>query len=167
MEISARHLGESLKTNASLTHLDVGFNSFGKEGGIAIGDALATNHRLQYLDLSNNDIRACAAFSISVALIKGTSALEKLIMNGNPIGKTGGRSLLRVLTRVSKRDSFKLSMAECNFPDDKQTAWYDPHILKVDYSLDLADPYEFSVARDLLPGHTVCFMRESCELRPR
>ncbi|KAJ8598741.1 hypothetical protein CTAYLR_010723 [Chrysophaeum taylorii] len=162
---TAVRLGESLKANSSLTHLDLSFNSLGAEGGMAIGDSLTGNRTLRKLNLSNNSVCARAVFAISVALIKGAPVLELLVMNGNPVGKTGCRSLLRVLTRVGNVHKLtKLSLTGCNFPEDAHEAWFDPHRLRAEYTLNLADPYDRAVARDLLEGSATvpCASVRSC-----
>lgn len=77
---------ESLAKNTSLTYLDLSYNSFGHDGGLALGDAIISNRTLKTLLISNNGIDATACFTICVGVIENL-ALTKLSLNGNPIGK--------------------------------------------------------------------------------
>jgi Ran GTPase-activating protein (RanGAP) involved in mRNA processing and transport len=47
---------EALKTNTTLTSLNLGFNSIGNEGGKAIGESLKMNRTLTELNLGDNEI---------------------------------------------------------------------------------------------------------------
>ncbi|MBM94117.1 MAG: hypothetical protein CMF51_05145, partial [Legionellales bacterium] len=49
-------LAEALKTNATLTVLNLRDNNIGPEGAIALADALKINTTLTYLSLWNNTI---------------------------------------------------------------------------------------------------------------
>ena len=79
-------IAESLAKNSSLTYLDLSYNSFGHDGGLALGDAIIDNRTLKTLLISNNSIDATACFTICVGVIENL-ALTRLSLNGNPIGK--------------------------------------------------------------------------------
>ncbi|KAH8050335.1 hypothetical protein JL721_11419 [Aureococcus anophagefferens] len=76
-------LGKALSTNHCVTHLNLAFNSLAEEG-VVFGNSLLKNRVLKVLDLSNNGLGPKAAFAMSVALLGRMSALELLVMDGNP-----------------------------------------------------------------------------------
>jgi hypothetical protein len=48
--------GESLKTNNSITHLDLGYNKIGPPGIIAIGEGLAVNTKMDIIKLHRQNV---------------------------------------------------------------------------------------------------------------
>ena len=62
---------------------------------VVFGNSLLKNRVLKVLDLSNNGLGPKAAFAMSVALLGRMSALELLVMDGNPVGVAGGADVDR------------------------------------------------------------------------
>ncbi|AIK95649.1 hypothetical protein [Candidatus Odyssella acanthamoebae] len=86
-------LGEALKTNTTLTFLDLGNKDWGKNkignrGGTALGEALKINTTLTYLDLGDNKISNSGVVALGEAL-KTNTTLTSLDLYGNYIGKPG------------------------------------------------------------------------------
>lgn len=79
-----------------MTYLDISYNSFGHDGGLALGDAIMDNRSLKTLNVANNGIDATACFTICVGVIENL-ALSKLSLNGNPIGE---KSILILLFSI-------------------------------------------------------------------
>ena len=153
-------LGRALSSNDCVTHLNLAFNSLAEEG-VVFGNSLLKNQCLKVLDLSNNGLGPKAAFAMSVALLCRDSALEFLIMDGNPVGVTGGQALLRVLTRMDHRAH--LSLRDCSFHGGSiGERW----VIKDDYTLDLSNPILYCLARDILQGDPTrpCPPIDSCYL---
>lgn len=139
-------LGRALSTNKCVTHLNLAFNSLAEEG-VVFGNSLLKNKVLKILDLSNNGLGPKAAFAMSVALLCRESALELLVMDGNPVGVTGGQALLRVLTRMDHRAH--LSLRDCSFHGGSiGERW----VIKDEYNIDLSNPILYCLARDILQG---------------
>ncbi|KAH8069322.1 hypothetical protein JL721_6145 [Aureococcus anophagefferens] len=155
-------LGKALSTNHCVTHLNLAFNSLAEEG-VVFGNSLLKNRVLKVLDLSNNGLGPKAAFAMSVALLGRMSALELLVMDGNPVGVTGGQALLRVLTRMDHRAH--LSLRDCSFHGGSiGERW----IINDDYTLDLSVPILYCLARDILQGDATrpCPPIDCCYLTP-
>ncbi|KAH8066365.1 hypothetical protein JL722_803 [Aureococcus anophagefferens] len=143
--------------------LDISWNMIRGSVAVALGKALSTNHYC-VLDLSNNGLGPKAAFAMSVALLGRMSALELLVMDGNPVGVTGGQALLRVLTRMDHRAH--LSLRDCSFHGGSiGERW----IINDDYTLDLSVPILYCLARDdILQGDATrpCPPIDCCYLTP-
>ncbi|KAF9944994.1 hypothetical protein BGZ72_001783, partial [Mortierella alpina] len=77
-------LSETLRTNATLTILDLRGNSIGDNGALALSEALKINSTLTTLDLWNNSIGDNGAQALSEAL-KTNSTLTTLDLRGNSI----------------------------------------------------------------------------------
>ena len=92
----AQVLAETLKSNSTVTEVDLFNNDFDDEGGVAIAEALQTNRTMASLNISGNYCAEATAIALGAALaVNGT--LKKLVvgknkdimgMNGN-IGDTG------------------------------------------------------------------------------
>ncbi|KAF9933676.1 hypothetical protein BGZ67_004171 [Mortierella alpina] len=81
-------LAETLKTNSTLTTLDLRSNAIGDSGAKALGEALKTNSTLTTLDLTNNSIGDDGAKALGKAL-KTNSTLATLDLRGNLIWLKG------------------------------------------------------------------------------
>ncbi|KAI8604942.1 hypothetical protein EDD21DRAFT_411569 [Dissophora ornata] len=90
-------LSEALNTNTTLTTLDLGYNLIGNEGALALSEALKTNTALTTLNLRDNSIGNEGALALSEAL-KTNTTLTSLNLQYNSFGNEGARAL----TNVSK-----------------------------------------------------------------
>ncbi|KAF9536888.1 hypothetical protein EC957_009435 [Mortierella hygrophila] len=88
-------LPEALKANSALTTLNLGANSIGSDGAVALAEALKTNSTLTALDLYSNSIGDKGAVALSEAL-KANSTLTALDLWCNPIGDNGAVALSNV-----------------------------------------------------------------------
>ncbi|KAG0005602.1 hypothetical protein BGZ79_003513 [Entomortierella chlamydospora] len=91
-----RVLVNSLKTNTTLTTLNLKDNSIGKEGALALSQSLKTNTVLTTLNLRNNSIGNEGALALLEAL-KVNATLTTLNSWGNSIGKEGALALSEAL----------------------------------------------------------------------
>ncbi|KAG9069808.1 hypothetical protein KI688_009133 [Linnemannia hyalina] len=89
-------LAEALKTNSTLTTLDLGGNSIGFDGAKALAEALKTNSTLATLHLWNNSIGSDGAKALAEAL-KTNSTLTTLDLGNNSIGSDGAKALAEAL----------------------------------------------------------------------
>jgi hypothetical protein len=87
---------KSLQKNSTLTFLGLSWNGLDESGGVSMASLLGSSKFLQELDLSNNRISMMATCLISSALRQNT-CLKVLNIAGNLIGKTGCKSLFRVI----------------------------------------------------------------------
>lgn len=98
--LSACMIGEALQTNQTLLELRLAYNSVKDEGAEIIGFALNENETIQVLDLSYAGIASMGCMMLSMGLRKNRS-IRLLDMSGNPIGEDGGRFLLQTFNYYS------------------------------------------------------------------
>ncbi|KAG0274110.1 hypothetical protein BGZ96_004491, partial [Linnemannia gamsii] len=89
-------LAEALKTNSTLTTLDLQYNKVGPHEVQAMAEALRTNSTMITLHLGNNMIGDSGAQSLSVAL-RTNSTLITLSLDHNSIGDEGAQVLSEAL----------------------------------------------------------------------
>ncbi|KAG0337115.1 hypothetical protein BG000_005814 [Podila horticola] len=92
-----------LKTNSTLTTLNLGMNSIGDNGGLALAETLKINSTLTTLDLESNSIEDNGAQVLSDAL-KTNSTLTALKLPNNSIGDNGALALSQVLKDQLRSD---------------------------------------------------------------
>ena len=100
-------LSEVLAVNSTLTNLDLGWNSIGKEGATSLSQALTVNSTLTSLNLRYNSIGDEGATSLSQAL-KVNSTLTSLDLGLNRVGEEGATSLSQALKVNSTLTSLDL-----------------------------------------------------------
>jgi len=83
----AQALAEALKTNIALTSIDLECNQIGAEGAQALAAALKTNTTLTSIDLSYNQIGAEGAQALAETL-KTNTTLTSITLYGNPISES-------------------------------------------------------------------------------
>ena len=88
----ASALSDSLKSNSTLTTLNLDKNEIGDEGACALSDSLKSNSTLTTLELSENSIGPQGASLLSDYL-KSNSTLTSLDLSYNTIGTSGAYSL--------------------------------------------------------------------------
>ncbi|AZL16109.1 leucine-rich repeat domain-containing protein [Rickettsiales endosymbiont of Stachyamoeba lipophora] len=96
----AKTIAGYLKTNTTLTSLNLGYNDIGTAGAIAIADTLNTNKTLASLDLKYNDIGAAGAKDLADTL-KTNTTLASLDLELNGIKDAGAKDLASAL-KVNK-----------------------------------------------------------------
>ncbi|KAG0363320.1 hypothetical protein BGX24_004911, partial [Mortierella sp. AD032] len=101
-------LAETLKTNSSLTTLNLRENSIGENGAVALSKALKTNSTLTTLDLLGNSIGENGAVAVSEAL-KINPTLTTLNLDANSIKEKGAMALSRALMTNSTLATLYLS----------------------------------------------------------
>ncbi|KAK5809251.1 hypothetical protein F5H01DRAFT_394807 [Linnemannia elongata] len=88
----AKALAEALKTNKALTTLNLRLNSIGSYGAMALAEALKTNKTLTTLNLVGNSIGSDGAKALAEAL-KTSKNLTTLNLESNSIGDDGAKAL--------------------------------------------------------------------------
>ncbi|MFY9590228.1 hypothetical protein [Rickettsia endosymbiont of Halotydeus destructor] len=86
-DAETKHIAEALKTNTTLTELNLSYNKIGDEGAIAIGDGF-NDMALTSLNLENNYIGDEGAIAIGRGL-KNNTILTSLNLHYNQIGYEG------------------------------------------------------------------------------
>ncbi|KAF9335399.1 hypothetical protein BG006_000186 [Podila minutissima] len=89
-------LAETLKTNSTLTTLNLKGSSIGDNGAQALAEALKTNSTLTTLNLEGNSIDDNGAQALAETL-KTNSTLTTLNLEHNSIGDNGARALAEAL----------------------------------------------------------------------
>ena len=92
----AKALAEALKSNTTLTNLNISYNYFGISGAIALAEALKSNTTLTKLNISENKIGDSGAIAIATAL-KSNTTLTTLDISWNNIGDAGATALANML----------------------------------------------------------------------
>ena len=88
----ASSLARALRSNRSLTYLDLSFNEIGKAGAAALGEALQSNCTLSHLFLCSNAIGDSGTASLGEGL-QSNCSLSRLYLTENGIGDTGAEAL--------------------------------------------------------------------------
>ena len=93
-------LAEKLRTNVTLTILDLGCSPIGNNGARVLSVALKANSTITTLKLNSNSIGSCGAKELSMAL-RTNSALTTLHLGGNALGDEGAEALHVALRKNS------------------------------------------------------------------
>ncbi|OLP82680.1 Ankyrin repeat domain-containing protein 17 [Symbiodinium microadriaticum] len=92
-------LAEALGANTALTRLDLGYNRIGSEGAEALAHALMSNTTLKVLRLEDNAVGDLGA----AALVSGAGRIallwdgQELSLRSNGVGSAGGSALVQAL----------------------------------------------------------------------
>ncbi|OQS06210.1 hypothetical protein THRCLA_01739 [Thraustotheca clavata] len=143
-------LANSLRLNYNLYEINLAYNALGDAGAMAFGQSLETNKALRVLDLSYNNIRCKGASVIASTISRTNSTLHKLVMDGNNIGKEGGRILMYAMVHNGTPNGCTISMKACSLNDHSRQTTFDPMEPGGVYTLNCADPYDGMIARELL-----------------
>ncbi|OQR98298.1 hypothetical protein ACHHYP_08760 [Achlya hypogyna] len=147
----ASALGQSLAANSSLLELLLAYNAIGEVGAAALGVALGSNggSKLERVDIADNNVSAQAALVLSQTIL-ANERLTHLTLDGNPLGSQGGRSLFHAVAQCPNK-RLHLSMERCNFDVHVHNASkFNPDDVSGKYELNLAVPYERSIAIELV-----------------
>ena len=88
----ASSLAQALRSNRSLTYLDLSFNEVGKAGAAALGEALQSNCTLSHLFLCSNAIGDSGTAPLGEGL-QSNCSLSRLYLTENGIGDPGAEAL--------------------------------------------------------------------------
>ncbi|KAH8065300.1 hypothetical protein JL721_8255 [Aureococcus anophagefferens] len=118
-----------------------------RRGRDGFGRALDANGTIQHLDVSSNGIRNRGAQVIAEGL-RDNLRLTRLDMSGNPVGALGGRALLASLN-YSRRPRH-IELGGCELSGDGAPGRFNPATPQGHYDLDLDDPFQWMVAKQLI-----------------
>ncbi|KAF9536772.1 hypothetical protein EC957_009735, partial [Mortierella hygrophila] len=139
----AKALAEALKTNSILTTLDLGGNSIGSDGAKALAEALKTNSTLTTLNLWYNSIGSDEAKALAEAL-KTNSTLTTLNLERNSIGSDGANALAEALKTNSTLTTLNLESNSIGSDEAKALA----EALKTNSTLTTLDLRGNSIGSD-------------------
>eukprot|EP00240_Pyramimonas_obovata_P001398 CAMPEP_0118924710 /NCGR_PEP_ID=MMETSP1169-20130426/2718_1 /TAXON_ID=36882 /ORGANISM="Pyramimonas obovata, Strain CCMP722" /LENGTH=496 /DNA_ID=CAMNT_0006865841 /DNA_START=268 /DNA_END=1757 /DNA_ORIENTATION=+ len=107
-------VGEILKTDAVLTHLDLSYVRLGNAGAYVLADVLKHNRTLKHLNLTRCEIGVEGALALAEAL-RYNDTLEVLELRSNRlIGATGALAIGQALTgRGQNPRPLKLDVTDC------------------------------------------------------
>ena len=140
-------LMHSLKENHSLTYMDVSYNGLGQEGAEMLGVALHVNTTLRSVLVSNNNITPRGCFCI-VSGIRSCRTLNFMDISNNPIGERGAQAVMMLITDIGER--VRMDIRGCSIRTKDDSCWYDPERIDDTYKLNMAQPYQRTVAIELL-----------------
>jgi len=89
-------LAEALKSNRTITNVNLGWNSIGIKGAIALAEALKVNKTIKEINLWHNSIGDEGALALAEAL-KANNTIEKINLGANSIGDEGATAIARAL----------------------------------------------------------------------
>lgn len=139
-------IANSLKTNNSLLYIDLSANAVDDIAAQRIGAALATNVTIKEIYLSQNIIKDSACFVFS-KLLKDHPNILKLDLSINPVGEAGARSLFRLILKGLK--TFVM-MRNCSYKHDNSIFEYENPSYLSPYTLDFSEPYKAAVLFELI-----------------
>lgn len=149
---SAVAIADSLSINERLTDLDLSYNTFGREGGLELGRSLLYNRSLKTLNIANNGLDSAACITICAGVIENKT-LQKVFLDGNPIGEQGAKAVMVVPMIIGSR--LKISTTRCNLTMKDSNCPFDfGHLLR-EYELKMSNP--FDRAQLLLLLHLISF----------
>ncbi len=154
-DAEARALGKALHSHRALTHLDLSYNNLSSKAAITVGYAAQLpESALQYVNLNGNSLgklagvymlramRTVASYHYStknnsdtVSAVNTSTTTAATSINGTTLSTT--RRLLTI--------DYKVTLTQ--FSDDSILDTHHPHKL---YTLNLQDPYDYTIARMLL-----------------
>ena len=146
---SAIAIAVALEKNTTLKTLLLGYNSFGDMPSQVLGRTLKTNTGLTVLDLEYNSITPKAATVLANA-ISFNGTLLKLNINGNILGKIGAQALVAAIQRSSRENrALQVSFINCDCVMDEGNIFSagNPHGT---WRLNLKEPYGQMVAAECM-----------------
>ena len=143
--VGAVAMATALKTNTSLLYLDLAANAVDDIAAQRIGAALATNFSIKEIYLSQNIIKDSACFVFS-KFLKDHPSIMKLDLSINPVGEAGARSLFRLILKGLR--TFVM-MRNCSYKHDSTIFDFENPSYLSPYTLDLSEPYKAAVLFEL------------------
>ncbi|RLN75313.1 hypothetical protein BBJ28_00023935 [Nothophytophthora sp. Chile5] len=145
----AQHLARCMMENLTLSHLDLSDNTLGNNGNAdaELGACLATNKSLRHLDISSNHVQAKSVL-VYVDGLQHNTALETLVIRGNPIGAIGAEAILRAVASGSV-STCQLDLGDCNLEildSSQEGSIYGGGV----FNLNLGDRSDGILLRELL-----------------
>ena len=107
-------LARALRSNCTLTHINLRCRAIRSPGASEIAKALQSNHTLTHLNLDGNGIDNCGAEDLAQAL-QSSCALKYLDLSQNEIGDQGAVALAKALE--SNRTLTYLDLGHWGFPE--------------------------------------------------
>ena len=140
----AAAMGKAFLYNDKLATLDLSYCAFGDEGTSVIMNSLRTNTSLTWLELDNNAIKGRGSM-VAAYCLEQNLTLKYLQLWENPIGKSGGRSFLRSVSRSG--DIREMQLDKCNF-EIEEDGMFDPEHPPMSLHLNLDILYDRAVATE-------------------
>lgn len=146
---SALALAKSLEVNDTLKTLLLAYNAFGDMPSQVLGRALKSNKALTELDLESNSINPKAATVLANA-ISFNETLLKLNINGNTLGKIGAQALVAAIQRSSSEiRKLQVSFINCDCSKEHLNI-FNPSNPHGTWRMNLREPYGQMVAAECL-----------------
>ena len=139
-------VAKAIAHNTTLEKLDLSYCAFGDTGTMHMMESLRTNTTMNWLEMDNNQIKGRGAMVISNSL-EDNQTLTYLQLWDNPLGKSGGRAMLRCVARTG--DVRNIDLENCNF-EIEEDGLFDPSEPATKYDLDLTDLYERAVGNEFI-----------------
>ena len=147
----AQELGLALKSNNTLTRLDVGYNGITAKGASVIASTLPTNRTLQFLRFDGNNQGAIG--QVCDCSFERTTRIFDCFFNRCDIFLAPQAALLRAQREASTKErTLNATYKHCDFsePAVLDEDMFDPKRPAKAYDLDLSQPYDLMVAEQLV-----------------
>ena len=139
-------IAQAIAHNTTLEKLDLSYCAFGDNGTMHMMESLRTNRTMNWLEMDNNQIKGRGALVIANSL-EENKTLTYLQLWDNPLGKSGGRAMLRCVARTG--DVRSIDLENCNF-EIEEDGLFDPAEPPSRLDLDLTNLYERAVANEFV-----------------
>jgi hypothetical protein len=177
-------LGQMIRENRTLTYLDCSSNMMRGLGAQSVAEALGDNDRLRKINLSWNgfgDQGPCGALASSIersngfevlnigynrinlrgatalaSHLEGNGSIGKIILDGNPIGMSGIRILMKAAKKAGQNQDIppELSLHNCDHGSGLKNA-FDAQEPAGNYEIDMTDGFSGGVLKSLLRLHAM------------
>eukprot|EP00606_Chrysophyceae_sp_TOSAG23-5_P001321 GSChrysophyteH2.ASY1.ANO1.137.1 assembled CDS len=139
-------IANALSKNTSLTCLSLSANGISDKGGQMLASALYGNKHIEELLLNQNNLAGGCCFVFSKAIMTHPK-IQKLDLSFNPVGEAGARSIYRQIMRGLR---CFVVMRSCSYFTQDGMFDYATPSLKSPYEIDLAEPYQESIMKELM-----------------
>ena len=139
-------IANALSKNTSLTCLSLSANGISDKGGQKLASALYGNKHIEELLLNQNNLAGGCCFVFSKAIMTHPK-IQKLDLSFNPVGEAGARSIYRQIMRGLR---CFVVMRSCSYFIQDGMFDYATPSLKSPYEIDLAEPYQESIMKELM-----------------
>lgn len=141
-------IGESLKSNRKMVSLNLSWNAVGADGGFDDwAGFFEENATLKKLNLAHSSMDERAAL-ILAENIRLNDTIEWLNLDNNPLGPLGAQVMFKLMDVMG--ESRHITFENCNFHIKSKNCTFDPQEPQGSYELDLAKPYDRTIAMHLV-----------------
>ena len=154
--LGAQAVAEALGDNDILREINLSWNGFGDQGPCgALASSIERTSGLDVLNIGYNRINLRGATALASHL-EGNGRIGKIILDGNPIGMSGIRILMKAAKTAGQNQDIppELSLHNCDHGSGIKNA-LDAQEPAGNYELDMTDGFSGGILKSLLRLHAV------------